>query len=748
MPKFSYLIYLRLLVVLVLLAGYKPQLEGQSTTLESEVKLAHRYLDSIEVYKGDFAKQLQFAKRAADIARKNKQSQLLLKSQLLALAAADYFADTLTFNPSFQEVLEVAQELKDTAALIRAYFTKGMISFTVGNYEQGILAFKEVLRKEWFNKEGLKDYISILGALADLSMDFERNVDSTIYYVQNLQLVAERFDDPAAYMVASTKMSYLYSKSNKHDRSVEQLRKAYKYQEQVENKGYLFYFYRRLINSFIELNQIDSAQYYLLKCKQFADFSQGDPRHCSVVMMEAQVNQKLGVANIFSADFNHCYDYYSEDKAYSTATIRCLQIAAEAYFQMGKLKRAEEETDSVIAKSSSVKNEMGLLKAYELLYRIHQQSGRPKEALDAHIQFKHYSDIVNRATFEQGESLLETQAALRIQRKQNDILTKENELAGYKIQRRNLLIAASLVITLLSIIILAMLVQMRHRRKEETRILEQKVKQRTIDLEESKNTLLKVNKELLESNEELERFAHLASHDMREPLRNIMNFSKLLSKTLSVKKPEIQEYLKFIMQGASDMYRLIEDILEFSSIRKSENRFEALEVEALLANLTQNLESLIQEKNVQFQFNNLSNVVADKSQLKAIFQNLIINGIKYNDSSAPLIKITQTENENYYFLAVEDNGIGIDPKFQQKVFELFRRLHARSEYEGTGIGLPIVKKMVEGHGGAVFLESELGLGTKVTFSISKALKQEGALNTGTQKPQVGISELSPSISDS
>ncbi|HEY3362211.1 MAG TPA: MEDS domain-containing protein [Methanosarcina sp.] len=224
--------------------------------------------------------------------------------------------------------------------------------------------------------------------------------------------------------------------------------------------------------------------------------------------------------------------------------------------------------------------------------------------------------------------------------------------------------------------------------------------------------------ELAQSNAELEQFAYVSSHDLQEPLRMISSYLQLLQRKYQGKLDEkADKYIYFAVDGASRMQVLINDLLEFSRVTTRARNLEPTDSEFVLNQTLFNLELYIKENRATVSHDPLPEVIADNTQLGQLFQNLIINGIKFHSEEIPKIYISAKKQEDHWLFSVQDNGIGIDLKFSERIFEVFKRLHKREEYPGTGIGLAICKKIVERHGGRIWIESELGKGSTFYFTL-------------------------------
>jgi PAS domain S-box-containing protein len=232
------------------------------------------------------------------------------------------------------------------------------------------------------------------------------------------------------------------------------------------------------------------------------------------------------------------------------------------------------------------------------------------------------------------------------------------------------------------------------------------------------NLLQKVA-ELNRSNEELGQFAYIASHDLQEPLRMVASYTQLLSRRYKGKlDSDADEFIAFAVDGAGRMQRLIQDLLTFSRVGTKGRDLLVTSSEEALAQAIINLRGAIEQSGAQVTHDPLPAVMADETQLIQLFQNLIGNGIKYQKNGAPKVHVSASKNggEAYTF-SVQDNGLGIDSQYFDKIFGMFQRLHKREEFAGTGIGLAICKKIVERHGGKISVESRVGQGSTFRFGL-------------------------------
>ncbi len=248
----------------------------------------------------------------------------------------------------------------------------------------------------------------------------------------------------------------------------------------------------------------------------------------------------------------------------------------------------------------------------------------------------------------------------------------------------------------------------RKKNEEELRIyrehLEDLVKERTIELERS--------------NKELEQFAYIASHDLQEPLRMVVSYIQLIEKRFKDSfNAEAREFMWFAVDGAKRMQQLINDLLTYSRVTTRGKPLTRVSCETVLENALRNLAVAVEECHGAVTHDALPDVFGDDTQLAQLFQNLIGNGLKFHGDNPPAVHVSCAREGNAWVFSVRDNGIGIDPQYNETIFLIFRRLHGRDEYPGTGIGLAVCKKVVERHGGRIWVESALKKGSTFYFTL-------------------------------
>ena len=225
--------------------------------------------------------------------------------------------------------------------------------------------------------------------------------------------------------------------------------------------------------------------------------------------------------------------------------------------------------------------------------------------------------------------------------------------------------------------------------------------------------------ELKRSNEELQQFAYVSSHDLQEPLRMVASYTQLLAKRYKGRMDsDADEFIAFAVDGCNRMQGLIQDLLAYSRAGTNGKAFCEVSAEDALRGALTNLRITIEQSGAVVSHDSLPAIETDETQLTQVFQNLVGNAIKYRSAEVPRVRVSATKNgDNEWIFSVRDNGLGIAPQYFERIFVIFQRLHGRDEFEGTGIGLAICKKVLERLGGRIWVESQPGTGSTFYFAL-------------------------------
>ncbi|MBI2911412.1 MAG: hypothetical protein HYY05_04660, partial [Chloroflexi bacterium] len=237
-------------------------------------------------------------------------------------------------------------------------------------------------------------------------------------------------------------------------------------------------------------------------------------------------------------------------------------------------------------------------------------------------------------------------------------------------------------------------------------------------IKRGEEALTRQAQELARSNADLEQFAYVASHDLQEPLRMVASYTQLLARRYRGKLgADADEFIAYAVDGATRMQQLINDLLAYSRVSTSGVDFAPTDCAALVEQVANDLRPAIEAAGARLTWDPLPTVLADGPQLRQVFQNLIGNAIKFHGADPPRVHVAAEPLEGEWRFSVRDNGIGIAPAYADRIFVIFQRLHTQAEYDGTGIGLAICKKVVERHGGRIWVESAPGRGSSFFFTI-------------------------------
>ena len=266
------------------------------------------------------------------------------------------------------------------------------------------------------------------------------------------------------------------------------------------------------------------------------------------------------------------------------------------------------------------------------------------------------------------------------------------------------------------------------------RVAHAELDERTKDLERSNAELDERTKDLERSNAELEQFAYIASHDLQEPLRKVASFCQLLERRYKGKLDErADQYIAFAVDGAKRMQILINDLLAFSRVGRIVREPVEVSCDAVLEQALANLADAIERSGATVTSDDLPTVSAEVPLLTAVFQNLISNALKFRGEDPPKVSVTVRRDGDFWEFAIADNGIGIDPEYAERIFVIFQRLHNKADYPGTGIGLAMCRKIVEYHGGTIWLDTDVESGSRFCFTLPVIAADESTDGTAPDK---------------
>ncbi len=378
-----------------------------------------------------------------------------------------------------------------------------------------------------------------------------------------------------------------------------------------------------------------------------------------------------------------------------------------------------EEIYLILGACNRGKGNYNIAKSFiDTAYYLAQENKDYKYILEAYKQYgalyQHFDNYKMSISFLEryqalNDTLRDLENAELLSRLEREFLSKEQAEEIFELKQKasdqNLFLIVLFGIFIIVVIISYSLLIYSRKVKKLSDELEIKVEERT--------------NELAQSNIHLERFAYIASHDLKTPLRTISSFLSLIKRRIKpYNNPELEDLLSFASNGAKQMNNLIEDVLEFSKINTMEMRQEEVDLDKTLQSVLYNIGGFLEEKGGTVKHGELPVIKGNPGYLHQLFQNLIVNGIKYNENTQPKVYIDCQRKESAYQFIIKDNGIGIEEEYRELIFEMFKRLHTSDKYEGTGIGLALCKKIVEQHGGRIWVESSGENGSCFCFTLN------------------------------
>lgn len=560
------------------------------------------------------------------------------------------------------------------------YGLEGKIYLSLENYEKAQRAFQSQLTiyetdSKWANSLELANTYLELGLL-NLA---QNAIQNAITFLEKAILINNKEEGVNRKIQALNALGQAFILSKEYDKGLSKCKDALYLSESISDKSLICEININVANSLFALEKFDEALEKLDIAYAHAESINSPAFLAKVALKKGQIleakNQKTQAADLYLKALD--ISWLANNKAIT----RDIYEALYKYY--------DEKNDT--------RNAYFYLKGFINI----------RDSLNAEQQSKQY--IIEKIKFETEQKEIENQKLIA-QQLANQIIIQRQRTSNYIL----------LTLLLFGGIGAYLLYQKLRQRKANNLFLEKEVHRRTEQLQDSNNDLIIANKKLEQSNSELERFAYIASHDLKSPLRNIISFMNLIERKLrNTEDKDIKKYIQFVTENALQMNILIQDVLEFSRIDNDaqQSRTEKVDLNDTLMLAVQNLHEQLVNGNGSVITEKLPMVQGSSVHLLQLFQNIIGNGLKYNESVKPSVKISYKLLEQHMILSIEDNGIGIAPQYHDQIFEMFKRLHTRDEYKGTGIGLAICKKIVHNLGGKIWLNSELGKGTVFYISL-------------------------------
>ena len=601
---------------------------------------------------------------------------------------------------TYESDLKTAEILGDSA-LTTIYTDLAVVSRKVGNVRNSYNYYEKTLAIAMAQKPRDEQIISdAYHGLGNLHLEIGVYDKAIRFYLQSLE-VSEMMKNRVDIIVSHIDIAEAYLKAKEIDKALEHIEKAY--QMALENK-------KNKPTGGDSDAQLASA---MNKYGQILS-DKGDYKGALVKLREAlavyeSFNHKPYVARTLMAIGN----VYLQQNLFAEAEKKyneCLKMEVNLYdkdltelhFRMGLLFQKRNQNaaaEQSFSKSLMIANKNDFKefaqKANYQMFLLCLERHENKKALD----YLNISTALNDSLFNTAKARRTAEMELKF-----DSEKRENQIHSLQARENQLFLFSSIIVFIMIVLFLGYTIRMRGRNVRNLQVKNEEIQQQFRKLEES--------------NEILSQFAHVAAHDLKEPLRSIGSYIGLIQMRYGKDMPQdARDYMQFVNAGVKRMYSLLTDLLDFSQVISQQPGCEVIRPDEILGDVRDNLRSAIEAKNAQILYSqNLPSIRMNRLHLTQLFQNLIGNALKFTEG-APIVKVEAREENGNIILTIEDNGIGIRKEYGSKVFVLFQQLNKKGDFEGTGIGLTICKNIVEKYNGKIWFDSEENKGTKFYISI-------------------------------
>ncbi len=628
----------------------------------------------------------------------------------------------------YSRALQLAIETNDNEQTLSLMIYLGQISYLLSDHKQSLEYFHRALDLgEASLAVGKK--AQIYSGLSDTYLALGDYNQAYAFQLKALD-IRETLNDEKEIAKSYYGLGSIFFEQKHFEQALEYYKKSLDTWERTKNKQWILTTLSAIGTTYGSMGKWDQALHFDLEALKLVE-EEKDVSAMAYILHSAGTNYAdLG-------DFKNSEDYLFRalKMAPETGNLQfesnVLESIGYLYVKMGKYSLAIDYFKEALQIANKIGAKSDIAKISRSIADAYHKTGNKEEAyfyLNQHTALK--------------DSLLTSEMIGKMNNLQNsyEIQKREKELAlltsQNKLKKLYLYFAS---IGVLALFVLLWLAYGRYKAETKAKYL---VEQKNMEIEVQ-------NQKLAESNSDLEQFAYVASHDLKEPLRMINSYSNILNKRYQNSIDEAgNEFLYFISDAAKRMDKLLDGLLEYSRVNRKNLDPKQLSLAEIVKTVTNTLQARIQETNAKIYIGSLPSVNANYTQMIQVFQNLIGNALKFNRTDfVEVIVDSYIENGDYVFM-VKDNGIGIDEENIDRIFLVFQRLHTHQEYEGTGIGLSITKKIVERYGGKIWVESTLGKGSTFFFTLPKATQfsEKTSAATEAQTQAVSLEMINKNIS--
>ncbi|MFK7775980.1 MAG: tetratricopeptide repeat protein [Saprospiraceae bacterium] len=612
-----------------------------------------------------------FAKRSLEISEKlNFPKGAIRAKNVLAVAYSIQGKMDLAFE-TFEEAILLAEKSDHQMLICRTFNNIGRTHMKIGNFDEVVNYYQkgaECSERFELDQQMSDNLLNMAAAMKEQGI-----WDTASKYANEALEIAIKINNETLICDAHLMLGSIYSHAEDYDEALSHFQIALKFTHAKNDKVGISRVMDQLGNIYYQQKEYKKA---LLSYQE-------------AYRISSQVNDHEQI--IISLD--HLAKIYFELKLYSKAIEK------------------SKEGIQIAKKLGALKN---VTKLYNILAKSYAAQNDYSQAYIYHTKLKMISDSL--ITQEKNQKLNELKVQFQLENKEAENQLLKTQQAKDKLTIQKAMMASTAFIV--ALIALCLIVYLLYKRAEYRKALSYKLKNevtnRTAELE-------KINVDLIKSNQEMERFNHIASHDLKEPLRNIISFTRLLEMRLRNQEDKVaDEYLSFVVTSAKQMHTLIEDVLEFSKLSNRKIEVEEVDLGKTFQQVLTTLQPLIEEKTADILCKELPIIKTNEAKFFIILRNIIENGLVYNNNPTPSIEIDYQQKNDQHHINITDNGIGIDKAYHKQIFDMFKRLHNRQEAKGSGLGLSICQKISNRLGGDILIKSAPDEGS--TFTIILPIK--------------------------
>lgn len=623
--------------------------------------------------------------------------------------ASEYMFVNIDSTRYFGELaVNQAKKMKSLTLEKNALVKLGHCHYNVGKFEESFKYFTEILSLPRYPTDSVVT-VHIINYLGLANWKLNRD-DLAIKNFQEVFELSKVLKDNDLYKYSLNNIGLVNESQGRSEVALKYFNKLRQFAIENDDEDALSLTYINLGNTYTSLKRYPEAE---IELKKYLEIAKRKNNHTEI----ANVYNHL--ARVYLLQKNNKKALSIIDKAEKVSLKHNIRdMLTDTYFTKSEIFIAQQLYKKAIrtalkGKEISLDINYRISGFYKLLAEAYHKDKQYKDAFLSQKKHYHIQDSLMVTEKEKEIAFLEVSFQSKEKASENALLIKEKKIRQSKLKQKSLIIGMISIVTgLLFAVVSLLFLSVKKDRKIKT-YLEEEVEKRTHELN-------LINNQLIQSNEELKRFAYIASHDLREPLRNISGFISLIKRRGdNLSKEDFDEYFSFIENSNLQMAELVNSILQYSNLDATkEAKKEIIDLSQILDQVKTLLMGTIRERNVQIIYKDLPVIEYYPYVIKTVLKNLIENGLKYNEEETPTIQISSKYENDRLYLFIKDNGIGIDPEFHHKIFDMFTRLNSRKTYTGSGMGLAFCKKMLQKYQGSIELSETTKAGNGSTFIIT------------------------------